>query len=125
MPPSILFVHIPVHAALIAQTSSPYKDDIGVVTNETPQNYRISQRRYPGLNDDYPISSQGGESDLPYAGQDRAFIDAFIQSAAGHARVHGIVSGHDHGNDVSHSIYSFPCNESQMLTLSALVVCTK
>lgn len=34
-----------------------------------------------------------------YTGQDRSFLNAFMNSKAGKAHVHGIVSGHDHGND--------------------------
>ncbi|UZJ56151.1 hypothetical protein CBS101457_005471 [Exobasidium rhododendri] len=98
LPPSILFVHIPVHAMLASQNSMPYKAAVGGVFEEITDD-PSEERTYPGLNADQPLSSQGGENAIPYSGQDRAFLDAFMQSAAGQARVHGIVSGHDHGND--------------------------
>ena len=102
MPPSLLFVHIPLHASLASQQYKPYAEHVGGVIDESEDNFFNENRTYPGLNADNPVASQGGENDsVPYNGQDRAFLDAFMQSAAGKARVHGIVSGHDHGNDVS------------------------
>jgi predicted phosphodiesterase len=125
LPPSILFVHIPVHAMLDSQNSAPYRDHVGGVFEEITPYTSDNKRTYPGLNADQPLSSQASEDksgehlacvgrrrvpctevwlylplcQVPYRGQDRAFLDAFVQSAAGRARVHGIVSGHDHGND--------------------------
>jgi hypothetical protein len=100
VPPSLLFVHIPTHSSYLTQTQAPYSSYVGGVFNETASGFNSSKLVYEGLNEDLPLSSQGGENDaVPYSGQDRVFLDAILQSTAGKARVHGIVSGHDHGND--------------------------
>ncbi|MCO5566209.1 hypothetical protein L7F22_019885 [Adiantum nelumboides] len=121
VPPGLIFVHIPVHEHYTTQNDSPYSDHVGGVPDETPANYTNKGLQYEGLNDDKPLASQGQENDqceykfisninltlinsyFPpsdiYAGQDRSFLNAFMESKAGKAYIHGIVSGHDHGND--------------------------
>lgn len=102
-------MHIPVHAHLTAQTEDPIAPHVGGVTNETSSalqggndSGKRRQRAYPGLNDDKPAATQGGEDDgVPYAEQDRPFLDALLGGPAGKARILAITSGHDHGNDVS------------------------
>ncbi|KDN52541.1 hypothetical protein K437DRAFT_186642 [Tilletiaria anomala UBC 951] len=99
VPPSLVFVHIPPHASAETQQTEPYSLQVGGVTDETPQNYTTENRKYPGLNDDSGFEGQGGESPYNYTGQDLVALISFLQSAAGNARVHAIVSGHQHGND--------------------------
>jgi len=68
--PSLAFVHIPPHVFLSAQKSG------------------IDSARFPGVNDDEPLSIQGEGAD------DQAFVDAIL----GEKGLHSIYVGHDHGN---------------------------
>lgn len=103
LPPGIIFTHIPIHDFLVAQTED-YQDVLGGVANETSTNFTSEGRPYPGLNDDYPLASQGHENDeQEYTGQDRPYLEVFFNSSNPAAPsvlgVSPIVSGHDHGAD--------------------------
>ena len=99
MPPSLIFTHVPPHASAASQQDAPYAPLVGGVSNETSANFTSEGRRYPGLNDDYGFQGQAAEGDRTYAGQDLVAINALLGGSAGKARIHGIVSGHQHGND--------------------------
>lgn len=98
LPPSLVFTHVPPHADALTQQDAPYTSYVGGVADETPQNYTTKNRKYPGLNYDYGFEGQGGESPYQYAGQDMIALNALLKHV-GEARIHGIVSGHQHGND--------------------------
>lgn len=85
--PSLAFVHIPTHASAALQQEHGQGS--------------IDPHLQPGINDDYPLSSQAqgwcadGRNDgsCPYGGQDVLFIKA-IATAPG---LIGLFSAHDHG----------------------------
>lgn len=68
--PSIAFVHIPPHPYLVTQMAG------------------LDPTRFPGINDDVPVSIQGRGQD------DDAFVDALTQDAL----LHSVYVGHDHGS---------------------------
>ncbi|PWN22163.1 Metallo-dependent phosphatase [Microstroma glucosiphilum] len=103
LPPSIVFTHIPSHDFAYAQQHGPAseREQIGGVEDESSANFTSAGLRWPGLNEDKPFDGQGAEG-VKYAGQDRAYLDAFLGGGEGRPageRVHAIVSGHQHGND--------------------------
>ncbi|KAJ5475199.1 hypothetical protein N7539_008265 [Penicillium diatomitis] len=83
--PSLVFVHIPINAALAVQTQ-----------------HEVDSHKEPGINDDYPLAQQGqnwcasGEygGSCSYAGQDELLMKALAQTHG----VIGVFSGHDHGD---------------------------
>ncbi|CAO1635681.1 unnamed protein product [Parajaminaea phylloscopi] len=100
LPPSIIFTHIPSHPFVATQQDAPYAQHVGGVTAETSGNFTSEGRTYPGLNEDHTFGGQDS-SNGPYAGRDRAYLDAFFSqaSATSRSKVHAIVSGHQHGLD--------------------------
>ncbi|KAF2397111.1 Metallo-dependent phosphatase [Trichodelitschia bisporula] len=74
--PSLAFAHIPPYPSLFLQGSG-----------------KVDPRRTPGINDDVPVDSQGLKKGV-WDGSDAPFLRAL-----GRARVVGVWSGHDHGND--------------------------
>lgn len=81
--PSLAFVHIPVHASLAFQSSSPGPDP----------------RLNPGINDDVPLAAQAdgwcadGSEGCSYGGNDQPFMDALAATPG----LIAVFSGHDHG----------------------------
>ena len=73
--PSLAFVHIPPTAFLtVQQTVLPDKGQ--------------KDARFPGINDDVPVSIEGdGKEDIP-------FMQALVDTPG----LHSVYSGHDHGN---------------------------
>ncbi|PWN93389.1 Metallo-dependent phosphatase [Acaromyces ingoldii] len=100
LPPSLLFVHIPIQSTNYTQNLAPYSDEVGGVTDERPESFTSEGKRYEGLNVDKPLNTQGhGGEAGQYNGQDLPFLNAITKGKAGKSRLHAIVSGHDHGND--------------------------
>lgn len=100
-PPSLIFTHIPAHEFVTTQSQEPYSSNTGGVSSEAPGNFTTLHRAYPGLEADEHFGGQGGES-TSYEGQDRAYLESFFldpQNPTSTSRCHGIVSGHQHGND--------------------------
>lgn len=95
LPSGIAFVHVPSHDFVQAASEDPYQSHVGGVKNETV--FETENRTYPGLNDDEPFAGQA--NDNGYTGADRPYLEAFTTSPTGNARIHAIVSGHQHGND--------------------------
>lgn len=81
--PSLAFVHIPTHASLAFQSSSPGPDP----------------RLNPGINDDVPLAAQAdgwcadGSEGCSYGGNDQPFMDALAATPG----LIAVFSGHDHG----------------------------
>lgn len=59
LPPSLLFVHIPIQSTNYTQNLAPYSDEVGGVTDERPESFTSEGRRYEGLNVDKPLNTQG------------------------------------------------------------------
>jgi hypothetical protein len=74
--PSLLFVHIPPTAFLVAQEAML-------------RSASDAARRFPGLNDDVPLDAQSDGK-----GEDMAFMQALVDTPG----LHSLYSGHDHGN---------------------------